>query len=58
MASSLSKNRTTLNAFDPMPKEDKDATTQEKFDKDRFRRDLGDVVAHYRIVAERLGVVY
>ena len=35
-----------------------DATTQEKFDKDRFRRDLGDVVAHYRIVAERLGVVY
>ncbi len=34
-----------------------DAKTQEKFDKDRFRRDLGDVVEHYRLAAERLGLV-
>ncbi len=35
-----------------------DANNQEKLDKDRFRHDLGGVVAHYRIVAERLGVAY
>lgn len=32
-----------------------DATTKEKMDKDRFRRDLGDVVTYYREVATRLG---
>lgn len=32
-----------------------DAKTGEKLDKDRFRRDLGDVIAHYRQVAQRLG---
>lgn len=34
-----------------------DAKTREKLDKDRFRRDLGNVVESYQIVAERLGVV-
>jgi len=33
-----------------------DATTGEKLDKDRFRRDLGDVIGHYRQVAQRIGV--
>ncbi len=33
-----------------------DAKTLEKFDKDRFRRDLGDVIEHYKIVSERLGI--
>lgn len=33
-----------------------DKTTQEKFDKDRFRRDLGDVTEFYKIAAQRLGV--
>ncbi len=33
-----------------------DADTREKFDKDRFRRDLGNVVESYEIVAERLGI--
>ncbi|MHA7840615.1 MAG: phosphoribosylaminoimidazolesuccinocarboxamide synthase [Gammaproteobacteria bacterium] len=33
-----------------------DATTLEKKDKDRFRRDLGDVMASYREVATKLGV--
>ena len=33
-----------------------DAVTKEKMDKDRFRRDLGDVIEHYQVVAERLGV--
>lgn len=33
-----------------------DATTGEKMDKDRFRRDLGDVIAHYREVGRRIGV--
>ncbi len=32
-----------------------DATTGEKLDKDRFRRDLGDVIGHYRQVAQRIG---
>ncbi|MCC7040587.1 MAG: phosphoribosylaminoimidazolesuccinocarboxamide synthase [Burkholderiales bacterium] len=32
-----------------------DAATGEKFDKDRFRRDLGDVIGHYRQVAQRIG---
>ena len=32
-----------------------DATTGEKMDKDRFRRDLGDVIEHYREVARRIG---
>lgn len=35
-----------------------DAQTLEIFDKDRFRQDLGDVVAHYQLVAERLGVSF
>lgn len=33
-----------------------DAKTKEKMDKDRFRRDLGDVIEHYKVVAQRLGV--
>lgn len=33
-----------------------DAKTSEKMDKDRFRRDLGDVIEHYREVARRIGV--
>src|SRR5665213_520934 len=33
-----------------------DATSGEKMDKDRFRRDLGDVIGKYREVATRIGV--
>jgi len=33
-----------------------DARTGEKLDKDRFRRDLGEVIEHYREVASRIGV--
>jgi phosphoribosylaminoimidazole-succinocarboxamide synthase len=33
-----------------------DASTHKKLDKDRFRRDLGDVVESYQEVARRLGV--
>jgi len=33
-----------------------DAETRKKLDKDRFRRDLGDVVEAYEEVARRLGV--
>lgn len=33
-----------------------DSKTLEKFDKDRFRRNLGDVVEHYQMAAERLGI--
>jgi phosphoribosylaminoimidazole-succinocarboxamide synthase len=33
-----------------------DARTGEKLDKDRFRRDLGEVVEHYREVGRRIGV--
>jgi phosphoribosylaminoimidazole-succinocarboxamide synthase len=32
-----------------------DAKTGEKMDKDRFRRDLGSVIEHYREVAKRIG---
>ena len=32
-----------------------DAKTGEKLDKDRFRRDLGSVIEHYREVAQRIG---
>lgn len=32
-----------------------DAKTGEKLDKDRFRRDLGEVIEHYREVAKRIG---
>lgn len=32
-----------------------DAKTGEKLDKDRFRRDLGSVIEHYREVATRIG---
>jgi phosphoribosylaminoimidazole-succinocarboxamide synthase len=32
-----------------------DAKTAEKLDKDRFRRDLGQVIEHYREVAKRIG---
>ena len=32
-----------------------DHSTQEKLDKDRFRRDLGDVIEKYREVARRIG---
>tara|TARA_R110002072_G_scaffold79879_3_gene183881 strand:- start:1291 stop:2142 length:852 start_codon:yes stop_codon:yes gene_type:complete len=34
-----------------------DEKTNEKFDKDRFRQDLGDVVEGYQYVAERLGLI-
>ena len=33
-----------------------DAKSGEKMDKDRFRRDLGEVIEHYREVAHRIGV--
>ncbi len=33
-----------------------DARSGEKLDKDRFRRDLGDVIGKYREVAQRIGV--
>ncbi|MEP6656683.1 MAG: phosphoribosylaminoimidazolesuccinocarboxamide synthase [Betaproteobacteria bacterium] len=33
-----------------------DVKTGEKLDKDRFRRDLGEVIEHYREVAKRIGV--
>ena len=33
-----------------------DATTSEKMDKDRFRRDLGGLVEAYSEVASRLGI--
>ena len=33
-----------------------DTKTGEKLDKDRFRRDLGSVIEHYREVAKRIGV--
>jgi len=33
-----------------------DRVSREKMDKDRFRRDLGDVIGKYREVAERIGV--
>jgi len=33
-----------------------DTRTGEKLDKDRFRRDLGDVIGHYREVGKRIGV--
>ena len=33
-----------------------DSTTQEKMDKDRFRRDLGNVIEKYAEVAQRIGV--
>jgi phosphoribosylaminoimidazole-succinocarboxamide synthase len=32
-----------------------DAKSGEKLDKDRFRRDLGSVIEHYREVAARIG---
>ena len=34
-----------------------DATTNEKLDKDRFRRDLGNVIESYAEVARRLGIM-
>ncbi len=34
-----------------------DAKTNEKFDKDRFRQDLGDLVEGYEYVAKRLGLI-
>ena len=34
-----------------------DSTTGEKLDKDRFRRDLGDVIESYTEVARRLGIM-
>ncbi|MBG52647.1 MAG: phosphoribosylaminoimidazolesuccinocarboxamide synthase [Rhodobiaceae bacterium] len=35
-----------------------DATTNEKLDKDRFRRDMGGVVDAYQEVARRLGIIF
>ena len=34
-----------------------DSTTSEKLDKDRFRRDLGNVIESYTEVARRLGIM-
>ncbi|HPF78391.1 MAG TPA: phosphoribosylaminoimidazolesuccinocarboxamide synthase, partial [Alphaproteobacteria bacterium] len=34
-----------------------DATTGERMDKDRFRKDLGDLVEGYQEIAKRLGLV-
>src|SRR5436190_1470474 len=34
-----------------------DANTNEKMDKDRFRRDMGDVIESYTEVARRLGIM-
>ncbi|MDF2902038.1 MAG: purC, partial [Phenylobacterium sp.] len=34
-----------------------DAQTNEKLDKDRFRRDMGDVIEGYTEVARRLGIM-
>ena len=34
-----------------------DKTTRDKLDKDRFRRDLGDVIESYEVAAQRLGIV-
>ncbi len=34
-----------------------DSKTGEKFDKDRFREDLGDLVEGYQYIAERLGLI-
>jgi len=34
-----------------------DVQTNEKLDKDRFRRDLGDVIESYAEVARRLGIM-
>ncbi|MFP4098022.1 MAG: phosphoribosylaminoimidazolesuccinocarboxamide synthase [Alphaproteobacteria bacterium] len=34
-----------------------DAQTNEKFDKDRFRRDLGDLIEGYEVIAKRLGLI-
>ena len=34
-----------------------DAQTHEKMDKDRFRRDMGDVIENYAEVARRLGII-
>lgn len=34
-----------------------DKETRDVLDKDVFRKDLGDVIAKYRIVAERLGLL-
>ena len=34
-----------------------DSQTLEKMDKDRFRRDLGDVIENYTEVARRLGIM-
>ena len=33
-----------------------DVKTEKKLDKDRFRKDLGDVVESYQIVAHKLGM--
>jgi phosphoribosylaminoimidazole-succinocarboxamide synthase len=34
-----------------------DSTTNEKLDKDRFRRDMGEVIESYTEVARRLGIM-
>ena len=34
-----------------------DAVTNEKLDKDRFRRDLGDLIEGYEVIAKRLGLI-
>jgi phosphoribosylaminoimidazole-succinocarboxamide synthase len=34
-----------------------DVTTQDKLDKDRFRRDMGGLVEAYQEVARRLGIM-
>ena len=35
-----------------------DSITDKKFDKDRFRKDLGDLIPAYTEVAKRLGILH
>ena len=35
-----------------------DAKTEKKLDKDRFRRDLGNIIQAYQEVARRLGIMH
>ena len=35
-----------------------DKDTREKFDKDRFRQDLGNVVESYEVIGKRLGMTF
>ena len=37
---------------------DYDAKSEKKLDKDRFRKDLGNLIQAYKEVASRLGILY